>query len=490
FLGVGAIDQFSFGEIKTPTQDKLYTLYQVPSIRQRSYTSGVSYRRSVNNGYYFVSGSRNVLDNRIQKYDGNEPGNPSKLRYKTDAVEAENKLRLEVNKYNNGWTASFGGELQYDEYDASNNIRRRAAVNNQPEERLLYSSNINFLRYGVFAQAGKKFYDDRLSVSIGARTDMNTFSKNGTNPAEAFSPRLAISYLLSPGWTINGTIGRYARLVPYTILGFRDNNNQLVNKTNNYITNTHYVAGLEFMPKAATRFTVEGFYKKYSKVPVTIADGISINNQGADFNTVGNEAVISNGKGEAYGLEFFAQQKLTKRFFGFFSYTFFYSRFSNSNGKLLPSSWDNRHLVSLTFGYKLPKNWELGMKYRYQGGAPFTPFNMELSQKNFLTQGQGLPDYTRINSQRLDPFSVSDLRLDKKWNFKRITLDAFLDVTNWFAAKSVSYSKFSLERNLETGAFVTTDGQPVRADAGNAIPLIIRDEDPVVLPTIGFIIEF
>src|SRR5690606_6074747 len=225
-----------------------------------------------------------------------------------------------------------------------------------------------------------------------------------------------LSYLLTDRWTVNATIGRYARIVPYTVLGFRDNSGTLVNLDNNYITNVHYVAGLEFLPHATTRFTLEGFYKKYQHVPVTLRDGISINNQGADFGSVGNEPVRPDGIGQAYGLEFFAQQKMTKRFFGFLSYTYFYSRFSNADKKLTSSAWDNRHLLSATLGYKFPRNWELGLKYRYQGGAPYTPFDLVESRRNFLTQGQGLLDYSRFNTLRLAAFSASDIRIDKKWN--------------------------------------------------------------------------
>jgi hypothetical protein len=490
FLGVGAIDQFGFGEIKEPTQDKLYTLNQVPSIRQRSYVVGASYRRSVNNGFYLLSASRNALDNRIEKFDFNDETDPSNLRYRTNAVETENKLRLEVNKTTAGWNWSYGGVAQYLQYNTDNNIRRRAAVDSQPEDRFLFSSDINFFRFGAFLQTTKKLFNDRLGVSAGIRTDVNTFTNDGTDLAKALSPRIALQYALADQWTLNATVGRYARIVPYTILGFRDNSGKLVNEENNYITNTHYVAGVEYLPKATTRFTLEGFYKKYDNVPVTLRDGISINNQGADFATVGNEPVASTGIGETYGIEFFAQQKLTKNFFGLLSYTFFYSRFSNSDGRLIASSWDNRHLLSLTFGYKFPRNWELGLKYRYQGGAPYTPFDLEASQRNFLTQGQGLLDFSQINSRRLDAFSASDIRIDKKWNFKKLTFDLFLDVSNWWGAKSVSYPKYTLERDIASGAFITTDGQPIKPDASNGIPVILKDDDPVVLPTIGFIIEF
>ncbi|MGZ8538240.1 MAG: TonB-dependent receptor [Flavisolibacter sp.] len=490
FLGVGAIDQFGFGKIKEATQDKLYTLYQVPSIRQRSYAVGASYRRSVNNGFYLLSISRNALDSRIEKFDDNEETDPMKLRYKNDAIQTENKLRLEVNKNLNGWKLNYGAVTQYVQYTTDNNIRRRAAVDTQPEDRYLFTSDIDFFRFGAFVQTGKRFFDERLGLNAGIRSDINTFTNEGTNPINALSPRIALSYLFTENWTINASVGRYARIVPYTVLGFRDNNNNLVNKNNNYITNIHYVAGLEYSPKASTRFTLEGFIKKYDNVPVTIKDGISINNQGADFGTVGNEPVSPDGIGESYGFEFFAQQKLTKRFFGLLSYTFFYSRFSNKNGKLVESAWDNRHLLSLTFGYKFPKNWELGLKYRYQGGAPYTPFDLAESQLNYITQGQGLLDYSQINTLRLQPFSVSDIRIDKKWNFRKITFDLFLDVSNWWAAKTDAYPKYTFERDLATGAFLTTDGQPIKTDGSNGIPLILTNDDATVLPTIGFIIEF
>lgn len=490
FLGIGAIDQFGFGSIKTPTQDKLYTLEQVPSIRQRSYAVGLSYRRSVNNGYVLMVLSRNALDNRIEKYDANDETNPLNLRYRNNATETENKFRLEVNKTINGWNYSYGGTAQWSQYAADNNIRRRAAVGSQPEDRFVYSSDIGFAHFGAFVQTGKKLFDDRLGVSVGVRSDINAFTINGTNPSKALSPRIAISYLLGDKWTINASAGKYAKLPPYSVLGFRNNYGEFVNKINNYITTTHYVTGVEFLPKATTRFTVEAFYKNYDHVPVTVSDGISINNLGADYGVVGNEPVVPTGSGEAYGIELFAQQKLTNRFFGLFSYTFFYSKFSNANGKLVPSAWDNRNLVSITFGYKFKKNWELGLKYRYQGRAPYTPFDLAESQRNFLTQGQGLLDYSRFNTQRLHAFSASDMRIDKKWNFRKSTFDLFLDVSNWWAAKSVSYPKFTLERDLKTGAFVTTDGQPISSDASNGIPLILKEDTPVVLPTIGFIIEF
>lgn len=490
FLGVGAIDEFSLGEVKEATQEKLYTLEQVPVIQQKSYTIGASYRRTLKRGYLFVALSRNLLNNDISKYDSNDESDPSFLRYRTNSIESENKLRADVNVSLGRWKFSYGTVGQYVRYTAENNIRLRAEVNAQPEERFIYEGGIDFFRLGGYAQVRNVFLAERLEVSLGVRTDINTFTDEGVNPGRALSPRMAMRYRLGERWSLQATVGRYARLTPYTILGYRDNSGELVNRSSNYITNIHYVAGIEFRPQLSRRFTLEGFYKKYSNVPVTTRDGISINNQGADFTTVGNEPVTPTGSGEAYGVEFFAQQKLTNRLFGFLSYTFFHSRYTNRDGVLAPSAWDNRHLVSLTLGYKFPRNWELGLKYRYQGGAPYTPFDLAGSRINYLTQGQGQLDYSRFNALRLDPLSVSDIRIDKKWNFRKFSLDVFLDISNWWLAKSVAYPKYSFERDLATGDFLTSDGQPLQPDGSNAIPVILKNDDAVVLPTIGFIIEF
>jgi hypothetical protein len=279
-------------------------------------------------------------------------------------------------------------------------------------------------------------------------------------------------------------------MLPYTALGYRNNNNELVNKNTDYTQSTHYVAGFEYLPSSSTRFTFEGFYKQYNNVPISVRNGISLSNQGADFNVLGNEAVSTTGKGKAYGFEFFAQQKLTNRFYGVLSYTWFVSKYTNANNNYAPSSWDNRHLLSAVLGYKLKRNWEIGLKFRYQGGVPYTPFDLIASRQNYLALGTGIPDFNNINTQRLNAFNSSDIRIDKKWYYKRFTLNLFLDITNWYLASSPAQDSYTFQRNADNTGFLTTDGQPIQSNGSNAVPFFLRNNDRNVTPTIGFIIEF
>jgi hypothetical protein len=318
---------------------------------------------------------------------------------------------------------------------------------------------------------------------------MNSFTTTGNNPLNALSPRVAASFAINEKWNMNASVGRYAKLPVYTVLGFKQDGNS-VNRNSDYILCDHYVYGFEFLPKNSLRMTAEGFYKQYSNYPVSVLTGVSLANQGSAYGAIGNEQVTSNGEGRAYGFELFLQQKFTKSYFLTASYTFFKSEFTGSNGKYAPSAWDNRHLLSVIFGKKFKKGYELGLKYRLAGGAPYTPYDMISSQLNYVTLGTGSFDYTQLNSQRLPVFNQLDIRIDKKINFKKSSLDFFIDIQNATNAKSYSQDLYSFQRNADNTGFATTDGQALRADGSNGIPILIPNVNGSIIPAFGIIYDF
>ncbi len=497
FMGLGAIDEFSFAPIKKATPEKLYVLNSNPLINQWNYTFGVSLKHLLQNGFVNFALSRNAFDNDFEQYEDNQLKLASQKTLSYQSRETENKFRFDINKNVKGWKIAYGAVAQLAEYNThSYSVIRKELKDSagniiQPAVAVNFNSPLkNLFRYGAFLQLGKRFLANRLGISGGLRTDMNSFTTDGSNGLKTLSPRISFSYVLADKWTLNASVGRYFKIAPYTILGFADNSGALVNKNSQYQRSDHYVAGIEYLPGDELRFTVEGFYKAYANVPVSVRNGISLANLGSDFNVLGNEAVTTNGKGRAYGVEFFAQKKLTDRFFGIFSYTFYRSQYSGVNGILLPSSWDNQHLLSITWGYKFNRNWELGLKFRYQGGAPYTPYDETASKMNYLSQGRGLFNYSQLNSLRLNAFNASDIRIDKKWNFRKTTIDLFLDVTNWYLAKNQPVPSYTFKRNADNTAFVTTDGRAIKPDGSNAIPVLLKNDDANFTPTIGFIIEF
>ncbi|MFD1186696.1 TonB-dependent receptor [Pontibacter rugosus] len=495
FIGVGAIDDFSFGVPRESTPENEYILRSTPYINQWNYTTGVAVKRLVNDGYINLALSRNAFDNALTKYEAAEEGENRVFTLNSSSRETENKLRLDVSKYKNGWRYAYGVSGQYAQFknDIYSVIRKelRDEQNNlvQPGVTLDYDTKLDFFRYGAFGQVSRSVLDNKLGLSLGIRTDMNSFTDEGNNPLNTLSPRLALSYLLNDRWTINASSGIYYKLPTYTVLGYQQNGAYL-NKQADYIRSIHYVLGTEFLPRQDLRFTLEAFYKDYGNYPVSIRDGISLANQGGDFGAIGNEAVATNGKGRAYGAEVYLQKKLTGTVFSVLSYTYVVSEFSGLDGEYVSSAWDYRHLVSGLLGKKLPRNWEFGAKYRFAGGAPATPFDLEASQRNYASLGTGILDYDRLNSERLQPFSQLDVRIDKKWNFNRITLDLFLDIANVLGSNTPGFERYTFQRNDDNSGFATTDNNPLRLDGSNAIPVVLENNDGNLVPTLGFIVEF
>jgi hypothetical protein len=499
FLGLGAIDKFTTATTKKSTPENEYIQRSVPYINQWNYTTGVALKHLIKDGYYNFALSRNMFDNSIDQFENKQQGNEAYRNLKLRSQEIENKLRFDYNKYSNGWKWSAGASAQYVKFN--NDIFNKFSLlvtdttGGTPHDTAIrinnyYSTAIQFFKFGVFGQISKKFFNEKLGASFGLRTDMNTYTSNGMNPLNTISPRVALSYAIAPKWQVSTSVGTYYKLPIYTALGYQNAANTFVNKNLDYTRSTHFVAGVEYLPKSDLRITAEGFYKQYSNYLVSNASGISLANLGTDFLAIGNEAVSSIGKGNAYGFELFVQQKLTKTIFATASYTFVRSNFSGADGKMYPSAWDNRHLFSGIFGKKFKRNWEFGAKLRVTGGSPYTPYDTAASRSQFVLNGKGVLNYQLLNSLRLAPFYQFDFRIDKKYNFKKTSLDLFLDLQNALVTKNESIPNFVFKRNAANTDFETTDGQALNQQGSNGIPIVEISRSAIPTPTIGFIFEF
>ncbi len=495
-IGLGAIDKFYFGVPKKSDPTKEYILRAFPYINQWNYTVGFTLKRLLENGYMNVSLSRNMYDNNLEKYEDGKKESKGLITLNSNSQEIENKLRIDVNKFTKVWEYSYGVSSQFVKYNSNTYNRLRKELRDeqaniiQPEISFKFNTALDFFKFGIFGQASRKFLEEKLSLSMGIRSDINSFTTEGMNPIKTLSPRVASSYNFADKWRISASLGRYYKLPIYTVLGFRDNAGVLVNKDNKYLQSDHLVAGFEYIPRPSTRFTLEGFYKKYANYAVSARDGISLANQGGEYGAIGNEKIESIGKGKAYGVEFFTQQKLQKKMFAVFSYTLFWSQFSGKNTKFVASAWDSRHLLVFQVGRKFNKGFELGLKYRFYGGAPYTPFALDASQKNYASLGTGLLDYSKINTLRLKNFSQVDFRIDKKVNFKKQSFDFYFDIQNLLLAKNPSFPSYTFERKADNSDFLTTDGKALNPNGSNAKPLILANATASVTPGLGLIWEF
>jgi hypothetical protein len=425
------------------------------------------------------------LNNNSIKYQGNDDSNPDNLLQNYNSRESEIKFRAEDYSIQGKLKINYGINLELARYNTQDYTK---FVSQEGLTIRNYNSLLTFMKWGAFGQVSGSWLNDRLSLSIGLRTDANNYSDDMNNMSKQLSPRLSASYSLSPVVNVNFNTGIYYQLPAYTVLGYRDSQtNDLVNKTNDvtYIKSSHIVGGLEFNLKRNSRVTVEGFYKYYDNYPFLLEDSISLANLGADFGVIGNAPVKSISIGKSYGLEFLFQQKLYNGFYGLVSYTWVRSEFQDKVERYVSSAWDNKHLVSLTGGKKFGKNWELGLRWLFTGGAPYTPYNVQETVRivNWDIRPYGLPDYDRLNTDRVSSFHQLDIRLDKKYYFTKWSLDLYFDVQNVYNHVTEFQDNIDVVKDA-TGNPIENPDNP-----GFYIPKFIQSTYGNVLPTIGIIIE-
>lgn len=466
--GVGSVDNFTINVPEEYDPEQQATLDRVPIIKQQTNTIGATWtsRYKDGSGYIQTSLSNNFLDNDFQQYEDNV--NQTGLYLQNISREAETKLRVNQTRFKGNWTLVSTLTLQSVLY-RNNSID---VVNSNS-----FENEISFGKFGASFQASTSTLNDRLDLSFGLRSDANSFTDTGYDFWRTLSPRASASYTLDRGqkWSLNGSIGRYFKIPPYTILGFLGNTG-LLNQDSEYIRSDHAVLGVEFLVTPSARFTLEGFYKKYANYPVSLVNGVSLANLGGDFSVLGNENIESSGEGRTFGAEFLYQKKFTNNYYAILAYTWYTSEFTGLDGVYRPSAWDSRHLLTFTGGYKFGNNWELSARMRYLGRTPFAPIDQQATLDNYPAI---IRDFDQLGTVRLNTFNQTDIRIDKKWNFKSWTFNVFLEIQNAFGQDIPNEPEFGLDRNSQ-GDIITP----------RSLVQIMDVDNSGILPSLGIVIDF
>jgi hypothetical protein len=424
-----------------------------------------------------------MLNNSSYKYRNNIEADSLKT-FDYSSFESENKFRFERSiQTSNGYKINVGGNLEYARYY---NATFRMLFTGIP---LQYETNFDLFRWGIFGQVSKSLLNEKLSLSLGVRADANNYSDEMQNLLDQFSPRFSISYELMPKWSVNMNAGRYFQSPPYTSLGYRDESGMLINKANRitYIESDHLVAGFDFLPNNKSKLSIEGFYKLYRNYPFSVADSIALASKGADFGTFGDEEILSKAKGRAYGMELFYQNKNLLGINTILSYTLVRSEFRNNGPDYVPTAWDNKHILNITATREFKGNWDAGFKWRFVGGSPYTPFDLDRSAvaSAWDARGRTYLDYRQYNQMRLGSFHQLDIRIDKQYFFNRWSLRFYLDIQNLYNFKSTEPDNY-IPAEDANGNRLPPSGDPPRYELSS----IKSDGSGTILPTIGIIVEF
>lgn len=485
FIGLGAIDQFDLNRgIEEPTPQQEFILNNIANNEQWTYTIGGIYKHFHQSGSFSVALSRNHLNNRSFKYFENDESDPGNLTLDYLSNEIENKIRIENTQRIKTWKFNYGANADLVTY-TNDTYQKRFYGGRQVE--INYSTNLPLFRWAAFGQVSRNFFADDLILSLGTRMDANNYSASMSNMLEQFSPRFSASYRFSDMLSFNANVGRYFQLPAYTTLGYKQDD-VFVNKQNDlkYISANHYIAGVEFQPKQMIQFTMEGFLKVYDNYPFSVNDQISLANKGNDFGVVGDEEVISSAQGRAYGFELLARINNQKNLNGNISYTLVRSEFKDfETGDYIPATWDSRHLFTAFSTYKIGNDWSVGGKWRFVGGVPYTPYDLDKSAEIAAWEALGGPyfDFEKINTQRFKAFHQLDVRVDKAFYLENVTAKFYVDIQNAYNFQAEANDIVIRKREENEPKDLIINGSKYELD-------VIENFTGTVLPTLGIIIEF
>lgn len=481
FLGLTGIDRMKLNTDETG-EDAEYMLSYLPRIEQQTFTLGAAYKHYAGKNVQTVSLGYNYLANQNLKYRNNDDSNPDNLTLDLSSHEQKASLRAENRTFGERWTLFEGVEAYYARYD-DNTFQR--LYRNGEQIQTNQNTKLGIFGWGAFTSARYKTPDDRLTATVGLRLDGCNYSSKMARFWENLSPTVSLSYRVLPQLAINAAAGLYHQLPPYTALGYADASGALANKSLKYMRVANINLGTEWNVSNNVVVSLEGFFKRYSHMPLSVTDGIPLACKGNDYGVIGNELLVSKADGRAYGVETCMRWQIAGKLTSVASLTLFRSEYrSGSDADYMVSAWDNRFIANVSATYELPHNWSVGAKLSAIGGSPYTPYDEDKSSLVEAWDVQGRPyyDYSRYNEGRLNAFAQLDVRIDKNYYFKGWRLGVYLDLQN--VTKSILRQPDVL---MSTGVIDNPDAPKAEQ---RYVMKYIKQESGTLLPTIGFTIEF
>jgi len=272
------------------------------------------------------------------------------------------------------------------------------------------------------------------------------FRMNGYNAHhDKYFPdlRLGLKYLLTENRYINFALGNYHQFIMTvqddynpTLLDFW----MAIDESVEPGKSTQVVLGYEEYFGEKYKLQIETYYKDLKNM-LTFVDTRASSDEIISDDKLSD--MFDEANGYAYGFEIFAQ-KLVGRLNGWISYTYSISR-KIMGGEEYYTNWDRRHALTLIGSYHMNKKWQLNWQWSYQSGQAFTPIlgyyieNLDYSINNTVGGFSAIPGSR--NSGRYPEFHRLDLGAVRHYQFKKVSIDLYLQVIN-------SYNRHNIFRYI------------------------------------------
>lgn len=286
--------------------------------------------------------------------------------------------------------------------------------------------NRNVFSVGVFAgltlRAG-----ERLIISPGLRYD--GYFEQGT---EAFSPspRLLVRYRVGAHDWLKATAGQFSQLpsLPVGVPGFESFGLASYGLQRSRQASLGFESALEERLGIDLNLDTSIFYQRLHLSD--LRNTLLPDPEAPDL--------LEPREGHSYGIEVMLRRPMKHKLYGWLAYTLSRSE-RVVDGIIVPSDWNQTHILNLVTGYRLPRNYAASVRFHYNTGRPYPVYN----------QGtQNVDGYTRLSD-----FPQLDVRLDKRFVFDNYILDVYVEVVNATRSRQVYDLKRSRSGAMTESAY-------------------------------------
>ncbi len=201
----------------------------------------------------------------------------------------------------------------------------------------------------------------------------------------------------------------------------------------------HAVGGFEIDLAKNILLNVEPYYKGFTQLIAVNRNKLSEQDPNFQVET-----------GEAYGLDFSVKYE-TRKVYLWATYSYAYVN-RDDGEQVYPTIFDRRHNINLlgTLNFGKDLNWELGVRWNFGSGFPFTQtqgfyqnisFN-DIALTDILTGNYNLGTILaeERNGGRLSAYHRLDMSLKRTFHFSKFSkLEALLSITNVYNRENIFY---------------------------------------------------
>lgn len=303
----------------------------------------------------------------------------------------------------------------------------------------LRMDDISTGEYSVFGSASQ-LLSNKFRITLGNR--MTYFSYHGKT---TYSPQMALIILVSPQLTFTLNWGRYHQGI-MTI-----GNEEVIltmfeawlptPKNLGIMSSEHSVVSIRWRNANGLDISVETYHKSFS-------DLIEYNMKKYSA----EEPDFVRGSGLSRGLELLLR-KSSGRILTLVSYTLSSSEKTIQDITYNPR-FDRTHDLNLLFQVRISRKWQMGTRFVYQTGSPFTRIIGYYSQnlppydnENVYSELDEIPIYGSRNSFRFPDYHRLDLNFIRSFTYKGRAMEFYIDLINIYGRLNVL--RYNEENDVE-----------------------------------------